>query len=242
MNNELGKAISENVLFLLQFLGIAAAMFLIAYAAEKIIKKRTKDRERILATRKIAVIGVFSAIAAILHIFDFSLPFIAPEFYKMDLSEIPVLIGAFAYGPVTGVMIEFCKILLKLLIKGTTTAFVGDLANFIVGCGYVLPAAVIYAWRKRKSTAVIGCIAGTVSITVFATILNAVYLIPTFAKMFMGNNIEVIIGMGHAVNGAIGSVWTLALYAVAPFNFLKGAVISVVTLLVYKKLSPVLKG
>lgn len=241
MNNELWKAISENVLFLLQFFGIIIAMFLIAYIAEKIIKKRNNDTERILATRKIAVIGIFSAIAAILHILKFSVPFIAPAFYEMDLSEIPVVIGALAYGPVAGVMIEFCKIVLKLLMTGTTTAFVGDLANFVVGCSFVLPASIIYYYRKSKKSAIIGCVTATVTITVFATIFNAVYLIPTFAKMFMGSDINVIIGMGNAVNSAIDSVWSLAILAVAPFNFLKGVITSLIVLLVYKKLSPVLK-
>lgn len=241
MNNDLLKSISENVLFLLQFLGIIVAMFVIAYLAEKMIKKQNHDTERVLSTRKIVVIGLFSALAAILHVMKFPVPFIAPAFYEMDLSELPVIIGAFAYGPVAGVMIECCKILLKMIMTGTTTAFVGDLANFVIGCSYVLPASIFYAYRKSKKAARIGCIIGTVSIAVFGAVFNALYLIPTFAKMFMGNNIEVIIGMGTAVNSMIDSVWTLALFAVLPFNLLKGIVVSVITLLVYKKLSPILK-
>ncbi|MCL2052231.1 MAG: ECF transporter S component [Lachnospiraceae bacterium] len=241
MNNELWKSISENVLFLVQFFGIVIAMFIIAYAAEKIIKKRNNDTERVFATRKVVVIGMFSALAAILHIFKFSVPFIAPAFYEMDLSEVPVIIGAFAFGPVAGVMIEFCKILLKLLLTGTSTAFVGDLANFVIGCSYVLPASIIYAFRKSRKRAIIGCVVGTASIGVFGMAFNALYLIPTFAKMFFGNNIDVIIGMGNAVHSVIDSVWTLALFAVLPFNLLKGLIVSVITLLVYKKLSPLLK-
>ncbi|MCL2254684.1 MAG: ECF transporter S component [Lachnospiraceae bacterium] len=241
MNKNLWESISDNVFFLLQFFGIIIVMFIIAYAAEKLIKRRNKDKEPILATGKIVIIGIFSAIATILHMLKFSVPFIAPAFYEMDLSEIPVIIGAFAFGPVVGVMIEFCKILLKIIFTGTTTAFVGDLANFVVGCSYVLPASIIYAYRKSKKAAVIGCVIGTATITIFATIFNALYLIPTFAKMFMGNDIGIIIGMGNAVNQAIDSVWTLAFFAVAPFNFIKGTIISLVTLLVYKKLSPILK-
>ena len=241
MNNELWKSISENVLFLLQFLGIVVAMFIIAYAAEKILKKRNKDTERVLSTRKVTFIGLLSAIAAILHILKFPVAFIAPPFYEMDLSEIPVIIGAFAYGPVAGVMIEFCKILLKLLISGTTTAFVGDLANFVIGCSYILPAAIIYAYSKSKKSAIFGCVVGTVSIAVFGGVFNWLYLIPTFAKMFFGNDIEMIIGMGTAVNAAIDSVFKMALFSVVPFNLLKGTAISVSAMLVYKKLSPVLK-
>ena len=84
--------------------------------------------------------NLFSALAMILHIFDFPVLFLAPGFYKLDFSEIPALVGTFAFGPVAGVMIEFCKILLKLVVKGTSTAFVGDLANFVIGCSLVLPA------------------------------------------------------------------------------------------------------
>ena len=241
MNSELWKAVGDNALFVLQFGAIIVAMFVIAYIAERAIKRKSGDKERILATRKIAFVGVFSAIAAILHILRFSVPFIAPAFYEMDLGELPALIGAFAYGPLAGVLIVFIKVLLKLLFQGTQTAFVGDLANFVIGCSLVLPAAIIYARRKTKKTALIACAAATLIAAAFATVFNALYLIPTFARMFFGGSLDVILGMGSAINGAITSVWTLALIAVAPFNLLKCAVISTVTLLIYKKLSPILK-
>ena len=169
---------------------------------------------------------------------DFPIPF-APSFYKMDFSEIPALIGAFAFGPVAAVMIEFCKIVLKLLFKGTSTAFVGDLANFIIGCSLLLPASIIYLFRKTKKNAVIGCVVGTLIMTVFGSAFNAVYLIPKFAQLY-GLPLDSIIEMGHAINPAINSVTTLALFAVVPMNLLKGAAVSVVTVLVYKKLSPIL--
>ncbi|MDR2888426.1 MAG: ECF transporter S component [Lachnospiraceae bacterium] len=200
-------------------------------------------RSRILTTRKIAVIGVFSAMATVLYIFDFPLPFI-PSFYKLDFSELPALVGTFAYGPVAGVMIEFCKIILKLLTKGTTTAFVGDLANFMIGCSYILPASIIYALRKSKKSALIGCAVGTGTIAAFGTLLNAVYLIPMFAQLFFGGGeeaVQQIVDMGSAVNPAIDNVMTLAVFAAGPLNLIKGVVASLVTLLIYKKLSPILK-
>ena len=169
---------------------------------------------------------------------DFPIPF-APSFYKMDFSEIPALIGAFAFGPVAAVMIEFCKIVLKLLFKGTSTAFVGDLANFIIGCSFLLPASILYFFRKTKKNAIIGCVAGTLVMTVFGSAFNAIYLIPKFAQLY-GLPLESIIEMGHAINPAINSVSTLALFAVVPMNLLKGTAVSVVTVLVYKKLSPIL--
>ena len=140
MGNGLLQSIADNVIFVLVCVSVAAALFLIAYAAEKSVQKKNGVTERILNTRKITMIGLFSALAVILHLFDFPVPFLAPGFYKLDFSEIPALVGAFAFGPVAGVMIEFCKILLKLVIKGTSTAFVGDLANFVIGCSLVLRA------------------------------------------------------------------------------------------------------
>ena len=134
MSNGLWDSVKENVTFVLVSVGIAAALFLIAWFAEKLLKKKNGDTERILTTRKIALIGVFSAFSALLMLFEFPF-FFAPSFYELDFSEIPALIGAFAFGPVSGVMIEFCKILLKLFMKGTSTAFVGDLANFVIEIG-----------------------------------------------------------------------------------------------------------
>lgn len=240
MNNELWKNVMENTVFVLEVIGIALALTLVAYAAEKIIQKKKQSKERILSTRKIAMIGVFSAIATVLHIFDFPL-FFAPGFYKLDFSEIPALVGAFAFGPVAGVMIEFCKIVLKLLIKGTSTAFVGDLANFVIGCSFILPASIMYMWKKTKKNAIVSCVVGTLCMTIFGSAFNAIYLLPAFSKLY-GMPLEVIIGMGTEVNAAITDITTLVLFAVVPMNLLKGASVSLVTMLIYKRLSPILKA
>ena len=233
------QSIQENVVFLLEFLAVICALFLVAYGAEKWAKKVSGDTERVLSTRKIAVIGVFSAISAVLMLFEFPVPF-APPFYKIDFSELPALIGTFAYGPVAGVMIELCKIILKLLMKGTTTAFVGDLANFAIGCSFLLPASIIYLLKKTRRNAVIGCIAGTLVMTIVGTAFNAVYLLPKFAQLY-GMPLDAIIGMGTSINPAITNVLSFVVMAVAPLNLLKGTTVSVATLLIYKKLSPVLK-
>ena len=237
--NGLMKAVMENVVFVVEFIGIVILLFAVAYAAEKIRKKKDKETERILSTRKIAMIGMFSAIAAVLHVLDFPIPF-APEFYKLDFSEIPILVGSFAFGPVAGVMMEFCKIFLKLLFKGTSTAFVGDLANFVIGCSFILPASILYLNKKSKKTAIIACTTGTICMTLFGTAFNAIYLLPKFAQIY-GMPLDVIIGMGTAINSSIQSVTTLVIFAVAPLNIIKGASVSAVTMLVYKKLSPILK-
>lgn len=241
MKSNFIEEVSKNVTFVLEFLGIILALFMVAFVMEKLAKKRTGDTERILSTRKMAMIGMFSAIAAILHIMDFALPFIAPPFYKLDFSELPALIGAYAFGPFAGVMIEFLKILLKLIFKGTSTAFVGDLANFAVGCSFILPASIIYDFNKKKKTAILSCVVGTIVLTVFGTMFNALYLIPAFSALY-GLGIEEIIAMGTSINKGITDLTSFVIIAVAPLNLIKGSVVSLITLLVYKKISPILKS
>ncbi len=236
----LWKNITENIIFLIEFMAVIVVIFLAAYAFEKAARKKNGGKERILATRKIAMIGMFSAIAAVLMLFEFPLPF-APDFYKLDFSELPALIGAFAFGPVAGVMIEFCKIILKLLFKSTSTAFVGELANFVVGCSFILPASIIYFFKKSKKNALTGCIVGTLIMTVFGTAFNGVYLLPKFAQLF-GAPLEALIAAGTKINGNITGVTSFVIMAVAPLNLIKGVSVSAVTLFVYKKLSPILKN
>ena len=102
-------------------------------------------------TRTIVCVGMLAAISTILMLFEFPLPFIAPGFYELDFSEVPILIGAFALGPVAGVLTELVKILLNLVINGTNTAFVGEFANFVLGCAFVVPASVIYKRKKNRT-------------------------------------------------------------------------------------------
>ena len=238
--NGLLQSVKENVVFCLVFLGIIAGMFVLAYVVELTFKKKNGDTEKMLSTRKMAMVGVFSATAVVLYVLDFPVPF-APPFYKLDFSEIPVLVGSFAFGPVAGVMIEFVKILLKLLLKGTDTAFVGDLANFMVGCSFILPASFLYQFKKSKKNAILGCITGTLVMTVFGTAFNAVYLIPAFAKLY-GMPLDVIIAMGTKIHASIDNVVSLVVMCVAPLNLVKGTSVSLITVLVYKKLSPILKS
>ena len=239
MNNDLLTAVAENVMFVLEFLGIVLAIFLVAYIFEKLAKKKSESTDRILSTKIIVSVGMLSAVATILMLFEIPVPF-APSFYKIDLSELPALIAGFAYGPVAGVMVEFVKIVLKTLVKGTSTAFVGELANFVIGCGLVLPAAVIYRFKKNKKMALISCAVGTLVITIIGPAFNAVYLLPAFAKLY-GMPLEAIIGMGTAINPAITSVGTLVIFSVAPLNLLKGLIDSIITLVIYKPLSRILK-
>jgi len=238
MSNFFEKA-GENLLYVFSFLAIIAAMFVVAYFAEFAARKRSGVKEKIFTVRTVAVIGVFSALSFILFLLEFPVPF-APAFYKLDFSEIPVLIGGFAVGPAAGVMIEFIKITLKLLIKGTNTAFIGDLANFVVGCAFILPATIIYRFRRTRKTAFVSCAVGTAAITLFGTFFNAIYLLPAFSK-FYGMPLETIIAMGTEINAGIEGVYSFVFLAVAPLNLIKGLAVSVVTLLLYKPLMKALR-
>lgn len=224
------QSAKENLTFLLICIAIVAALILLARVAEHFLPTRRKTS----ATRRITIIAMCSALAVILHIFDFPLPFLAPDFYKLDFSELPVLLCSFYLGPVSGVVCEAVKILLKLCIKPTTTAFVGDFANFFVGCSLVLPASICYHVKKTKGTALLGLGLGTVIMTVFGSLFNAVYLLPKFSALF-GLPMETIVAMGAAINGSIHSVSTLVLFSVAPLNLLKAVVVSLLTLLLYKR-------
>lgn len=240
--NGLFQSVAENAIFVLEFLGVIAALFVVAVLLEKAAQKARGVKEPIFTTRKLAMIGMFSAIAMILHLFDFPL-FFAPGFYKLDFSELPILVGTFAFGPVAGVMMEFIKILLKLFVKGTSTAFVGDLANFVVGCSFILPASAVYAFRKSKKSAVIACVTGTLILTIFGTAFNAIYLLPAFSKLY-GMPLEDILAMGAAVNPMVAgdSILNFVAACVAPLNLIKGFSVSLVTLLIYKPLSPIIKS
>lgn len=240
---ELFTNVAEHALYVAGFFGVIVLLFAAAVLLEKAARKKAGGvGEPIFHTRKIAVIGMFSAVSAILMLFEFPIPF-APGFYKLDFSELPILIGAFAYGPAAGVMMEFIKILLKLFLKGTSTAFVGDLANFAVGCSMILPASVIYAFHKSKKTAVVSCIAGTLIMTVFGSAFNAVYLLPAFSVMFH-MPMDEILAAGRALNPLMtrDSIVSFVIACVAPLNLIKGTSVSLVTMLIYKPLSPILKA
>ncbi len=232
---KLFETAQENLTFLGVSLIVIIGVFIVAKVAERLMHMQNDSTIR---TRKIAVIGIFSAISGVLMYLEIPLWF-APAFYELDFSEIPVLICAFAYGPFAGVIAELCKVFVKLFLKGTSTAFVGDLANFIVGCALILPASIIYHVRKSRKSALIGLATGTIVMTIFGSLFNAIYLIPTFSVLF-GMPLEAIVGMGTAVNPNITSVSKLVLFAVVPFNLLKCVADSVITFLLYKPLSPII--
>lgn len=190
------------------------------------------------SAKVIAKVGVLSAIATILMLFDFPLWF-APNFYQLDFSEVPVLLGTFALGPAAGVAIEFVKILINFVLNGTDTGGIGELANFIVGCAFLIPAGLIYSRNKTYKTAIFGFLAGTVALALAGSLMNYYLLLPVYSKVY-GAPIQAFIGMGNALNPAITDLKTFVMYAVVPFNIFKGIVTSSIVLLIYKRISPIL--
>ena len=228
---KLWNELQNNLIFVLSCAGIIAMLSLLSLLAEKLLK----TKRNVSVSKRVSIVGICSAIAAVLHILDFPLPFLAPEFYKLDFSELPVLLCGFYLGPSASIACEGIKILLKLLLKGTSTAFVGDFANFAVGCSLVLPATIIYHLNKSRRSAVLGLFGGTLFLTVFGSAFNAIYLLPKFSQLF-GLPLDTIVSMGSAIHPAVANVTTFVLFCVAPLNLLKGAVVSVLTLLLYKRI------
>lgn len=237
----IAKDIQENLSFLLIAAVIFVAIYIVSYGVQIIIDRHSANRRTASSsvTHRITAIGMFSAISVILMYFEFPLPFLAPGFYKLDFSEIPVLICGFVFGPAAGVLVELLKIILHILLKGTSTAFVGDFANFAVGCSFVIPAAIIYYWKKTKKTAVIACIVGIITITIFGTTFNALYLLPQFSKLF-GLPLDQIIAQGSSIFHGVTDLTSFVMFCVAPLNFLKGFLVSAAVLVIYKPISRML--
>lgn len=187
-----------------------------------------------MSVSKMTKIAMLSVLAFVLMQLELMLP-IFPSFLKIDVSDLPALVGAFAMGPFAGVAIEAVKNLLHLF--QTTTGGVGELANFLIGSALVVPAAWIYTKHKTKKSAFIGLMLGTVFMAITGSLMNYFVLIP-FYTAFMP--IDAIIGLGTAVNPAIDSLWTLIVFGIFPFNVFKGIVVSLLTLLIYKRISPIL--
>lgn len=209
--------------------------------SEQVLRKMDAAQKSRSKVRTIAQVAMLGAISTVLMLFEFPLPFLAPPFYELDFSEVPVLIGAFAMGPVAGITIEAVKVLLNFVLNGTITAGVGEMANFIVGCAFLLPASFLYRRKKTRKNAVIGMAAGTVLMTVLACVLNAFILLPAYGAAF-GMPVQAFVEMGTKINGAIDSLFMFAVLAVGPFNLLKGVLVSVIVLLLYKRIRVILRG
>ena len=188
--------------------------------------------------RKIAVIGIMSAVSAVLMMLSFNIP-IMPSFIKMDFSELPALITAFSLGPVSGVIVCLIKNLINLMF--TTTAGVGELSNFVLGACLVFPAGLIYKKMKTRKGALIGAVVGSLIMAVLSIPWNYFITYPAYINM-LNFPLEAILGMYKAINPNVDGLMQALLVFNLPYTFCKGIVISLLTFFLYKKLSPIIKG
>ena len=189
-------------------------------------------------TRYFAKIAVLAAVAFVVMMIEFPLPFV-PPFYKLDFSETAVLIGAFAMGPLAGVIIEAIKIVLNILFTGTQTAYVGEIANFLIGISFCLPASLIYQKYKTRENAVKGLAVGGLIMIIVGLLMNALVLLPAYSY-FYHMPMDALIGMGTKLMPLIHDRFTFVLFATSPFNLIKAILVSLITMLLYKRISPLL--
>mgnify|MGYP000122658289 FL=1 len=192
-------------------------------------------------THKLTVAAMLSAVAFILMFIEFPIPMLIPAFIKMDFSDLPALLGAFALGPVYGVIISFMKNLLHIVIKGTSTACVGELSNFILGAIFSAVAGYIYKHHKSRKTAIIGAVAGAVAMGVLSVPSNYFVVYPAYVQ-FYHMPLEAILGMYQAILPSADSLIKCLIIFNLPFTLVKGLLDAVLCMLIYKPLSPILHG
>ena len=197
---------------------------------------RTKSA---ISARAITVTAMLSAVACVLNMFDFPIPFLIPTFVKMDISDLPELLAAFSLGPWYGVAVTFLKNLLKVIIKGTSTAYAGELCNFILGAAFSFTAGVIYHYKKSRKSALIGALAGAVVMALLSIPCNYYISYPVYTQ-FMA--IDKIIAMYQALRPNVNGLLECLIVFNAPFTLLKGLLTAALCFLVYKPLSPILHG
>lgn len=207
--------------------------------ASKTVTKKAGTVKRV-NVRYLTMTAMLSAIAFVLMFFDFTVPFM-PSFIQLDISELPALIGAFAMGPVSGVAICLIKNLLHLLM--TATGGVGELSNFILGAAFVLPAGLIYKYKKTRKSALIGSLIGAVAMALISIVSNY-YVVYPFYTAFMPT--EGIIGAYNVIASVVGGHMDSLLECLVvfnmPFTFFKGMLSVGITFVIYKHISPVIKG
>jgi len=194
------------------------------------IKKLSKVR----TLTKVSVLGGFSFVIMLI---EFPLPLFA-TFLKLDFSDVPALIGAFALGPWAGVAVELIKNILHAVFRNET-ALIGETANFLTGSIMVFTAGWFYSRKKTFKRAVVGMAAGVVLMAVLMSFANYYIFIPLYQKL-LHIPLDTIVQMGTAANKAIVDLKTLIVYSILPFNLLKGVVVSLITIMLYKKVSPIL--
>ena len=192
-----------------------------------------------IRTKDMTKVAMLSVIGFVLMYFQLPLTFVAPPFMKIDISDLPVLMGAFTMGPVYGIIIAALKNLMHIIFKGTMTAGVGELSNFIISSTFAVISSYIYRKHRTYKGAVLAMTVGVVAMTILAMTSNYFVVFPLYGKVMP---MEAIIAMGSAITPKITGLFTMMIYSVLPFNLIKGFTTSAVMMLVYKKISPLFKN
>lgn len=192
-------------------------------------------------TRNLTVAAMLSAVAFILMFVEFPIPMLIPSFVKMDFSDLPALLGAFALGPVYGIVISFMKNLLHIVIKGTSTACVGELCNFMLGAVFSFVAGFIYKRNKSRSSAILGAVLGAAAMALFSVPSNYFITYPAYVQ-FYHMPMEAILGMYQAILPSANSLIKCLVIFNMPFTLVKGLLDAAICMLIYKPLSPILHG
>lgn len=193
-------------------------------------KQKTRSNLSVQYMTRIAILGALSAV-----LFPLEIPIVA--FYKLDFSTLPALLGAFSMGPLPGLAILLIKDLSRLVYS--SSMYVGELADFIMSAAFILPASLIYRKHKTRKTALVGMAVGTLCMIVVSVLVNWKMMIPFYMTAFH-MDMEAIIGMAQKALPFVDAEWKVLLYVTAPFNLLKGFVLSLLTFVLYKRLSPML--
>ena len=190
-------------------------------------------------THKLTVTAMLSAVAFILMFIEFPIPALIPSFVKLDISDLPELLAAYSLGPVYGVAVTFLKNLLHIVFKGTSSAYVGELCNFLLGAVFSLVAGFIYQRKKSRKSALIGAIIGAVLMAIVSVPMNYYVVYPAYVVCY-GMPLEAIIGMYQAILPSADSLIKCLTIFNMPFTFCKGMLDVLLCFLIYKPLSPLL--
>lgn len=237
---ENAEKVAENIGSVLIMLGIVVLVVSAAQVSENIICKKNgidRNSERFKINR-MTLISIMSVLSVILDIFGF---YLVPNMYKVNAGELPCIIGAFAMGPVAGILIEAVKIILNIIINGTQTAFIGEFANFVMGCCFVLPASIVYFRYKTRKKALTGLALGTVICVVAGVLLNRFLLLPMYAGIYYGGDVGRLVGEIGKSADVVSGMGTLLVWIVVPCNLIKCVGVSIITMLIYKPVSHLIK-
>lgn len=192
------------------------------------------------STKQLVMIGFLGAISTVLMFFEFPVP-LSPTFVKMDFSELPIILGGFMMGPVAGLFIILIKIALNFVLNGTTTMGVGELANMIGSISYMLPTVLIYRRNKTEKVIGISLVIGTILVSEATLFSNLFFIFPIYVKLY-GMNIDMIVSMGRATNPYVTDLFSMMLFSMLPFNLFKYGAVSILFLMVFKRLEKILRN